>query len=210
MRKHKVKENRVGTLSLVDELTSAELQRECSECRELKLAEDFQKYSSGHLRAQCRECYTKIQREVNQKHRLTRKIKNVNDRAIEKGLEGTFTVEEYNELVNFADGKCMLSGKVLTPETTQLDHVVALNKLVVGSVASNIWLVDKKVNEKKWIYSLKDYLTSEHGASVVDKERLLESVNYLANKTGITTEEYVSLLIESENIARVSKTFFNN
>ncbi|MFK4308458.1 hypothetical protein ABH957_003134 [Bacillus sp. RC242] len=172
MRKHKVKENRVGTLSLVDELTSAELQRECSECRELKLAEDFQKYSSGHLRAQCRECYTKIQREVNQKYRLTRKIKNVNDRAIEKGLEGTFTVEEYNELVNFADGKCMLSGKVLTLETTQLDHVVALNKLVVGSVASNIWLVDKKVNEKKWIYSLKDYLTSEHGASVVDKERV--------------------------------------
>ncbi|MFK4308457.1 hypothetical protein ABH957_003133 [Bacillus sp. RC242] len=42
------------------------------------------------------------------------------------------------------------------------------------------------------------------------KRGLLESMNYLANKTGITTEEYVSLLIESENIARVSKTFFNN
>ncbi|MGH0679025.1 hypothetical protein ACQVPP_17660 [Bacillus luti] len=210
MRKHKVKENRVGTLSLVDELTSTELQRECSNCRELKLAEDFQKYTSGHLRAQCRECYTEVQREVNKKNQLNRKIKNINDRAIEKELEGTFTVEEYNELVSFAAGRCMLSNEVLTPETEQLDHVVALSKLVVGSTASNVWLVHKRVNEKKWIYSLTEYLTSEHGASVVDKDRLTQSIGYLANKTGITTDEYISLIVESENIARVSKTFFNN
>ncbi|HDR7444352.1 MULTISPECIES: hypothetical protein [Bacillus] len=210
MRKHKVKENRGGTLSLVDESTSAELQRECSNCRELKLAEDFQKYTSGHLRNQCRECFTKIQREANQKHRLNRKIKNINDRALEKGLEGTFTVEEYNELVRFAGGHCMLSGRVLTPETTQLDHVVSLSKLVVGSVASNVWLVHKRVNEKKWVHSLKEYLNSEHGTSVVDKERLLESMNYLAGKAGLTTQQYIDLIIESENIARVNKTFFNN
>lgn len=210
MRKHKVKENRGGTLSLVDELTSTELQRECSNCRELKLAEDFQKYTNGHLRAQCKECYTEIQREANRKNRLNRKIKNINDRAIEKGLEGTLTVEEYNELVHFAGGRCMLSGEVLTPETTQLDHVVALNKLVVGSIASNVWLVHKRVNEKKWIHSLKDYLASEHGASVVDKKRLTQSISYLAGKAGITFEEYIDLLVESEKIALVSETFFNN
>ncbi|PGB54587.1 HNH endonuclease [Bacillus anthracis] len=210
MRKHKVKENKGGTLSLVDELTSTELQRECSVCRSLKLAEDFQKYSSGHLRAQCRECYTKIQREVNRKHRLARKIKNVNDRAIEKGLEGTFTLEDYGELIRFANGRCMLSGEVLTPETMQLDHVVALSKLVVGSTASNVWLVHKRVNEKKWIHSLKDYLTSEHGASVVDKERLLESIGYLAGKADLTKQEYIDLLVETEKIAQIGETFFNN
>ncbi|HFK1472427.1 hypothetical protein [Bacillus cereus group sp. BfR-BA-01495] len=210
MRKYKVKENKGGTLSLIDELTNAELQRECSACRSLKFAEDFQRYTNGHLRAQCRECFTEIQRETSQKHRLTRKIKNFNDRAIEKGLDGTFTVEDYNELIRFADGRCMLSGEVLTPETTQLDHVVALNKLVVGSIASNVWLVHKRVNEKKWIHSLKDYLTSEHGASVVDKERLLESIGYLAGKADLTTQEYIELLVETEKIALVGKAFFNN
>ncbi|MDM5459992.1 HNH endonuclease [Bacillus cereus] len=210
MRKYKVKENQGGTLSLIDVLTNAELQRECSECRELKLAEDFQRYTNGHLRAQCRACFTGIQRETSQKHRLKRKIKNFNDRALEKGLEGNFTIEDYNELVKFAGGRCMLSGEVLTPEATQLDHVVALSKLVVGSTASNVWLLHKRVNEKKWIYSLKDYLTSEHGASVVDKERLLESVGYLAGKAGLTTQEYIDLLVESEKIALVGKAFFNN
>lgn len=210
MRKHKVKENKGGTLSLIDELTSTELQRECMTCRSLKLAEDFQKNSDGRLRAHCKECFIVIQRVTDQKHRLNRRIRNFNNRAIEKGLEGAFTVEEYNELVSFAGGRCMLSNEVLTPETTQLDHVVALSKLVVGSTASNVWLVHKRVNEKKWVHSLKDYLASEHGTSVVDKERLLESMTYLANKTGITTEEYVNLLVESENIARVSKAFFNN
>ncbi|ARZ61500.1 MULTISPECIES: HNH endonuclease [Bacillus cereus group] len=209
MRKHKVKENRGGTLSLIDALTNVELQRECSACRSLKLAEDFQKFTSGHLRAQCRGCYTKIQREVNQKYRLNRKIKNFNDRAIEKELEGNFTIEDYNELISFANGKCMLSGDVLTPETMQLDHVVALSKLVVGSTASNVWLVHKRVNEKKWIHSLIDYLTSEHGASVVDKKRLTQSINYLAGKAGVTFEEYIDLLVESEKIALVGKTFFN-
>ncbi|MDD7777979.1 MULTISPECIES: hypothetical protein [Bacillus] len=210
MRKHKVKENKGGTLSLIDELTNAELQRECMTCRSLKLAEDFQKNSDGRLRAHCRGCFIEMQRVTDQKHRLNRRIRNFNDRAIKVGLEGTFKIEEYNELVSFAGGRCMLSGEVLTPETTQLDHVVALNKLVVGSVVSNVWLLHKRVNEKKWIHSLKDYLTSEHGASVVDKERLLESVGYLAGKAGLTTQEYIDLLVESEKIALVGKTFFNN
>lgn len=210
MRKHKVKENRVGTLSLVDELTSAELQRECSACRSLKLAEDFQKYTNGHLRAQCKECFIAIQREYNQKSQLNRYIKNVNDRAVEKGLEGDFTIEDYNELIQFADGKCMLSGKALTPETMQIDHVVALSKLVVGSTASNVWLVHKRVNQKKWIYSLTEYLNSSHGSNVVDKERLLESIGYLAGKVDLTKREYIDLLIVSERIAQIGKTFFNN
>lgn len=209
MRKHKVKENRGGTLSLIDVLTNVELQRECSACRSLKLAEDFQKYTSGHLRAQCKECFTVIQREYNQKSQLNRYIKNVNDRALTVGLEGTFTIADYNELVGFANGKCMLSGNVLTTETMQLDHVVALNKLVVGSVASNLWLVHKDVNQKKWIHSLKDYLTSEHGSEVVDKKRLTQSIGYLADKAGVTFEEYIDLLVESEKIALVGKTFFN-
>ncbi|MDM5432355.1 hypothetical protein QUG28_06170 [Bacillus hominis] len=211
MRKYKLKENKIsGTLSLVDKLTNAELQRECSECRELKLAEDFQRYTNGHLRAQCRSCFTEIQREISQKHKLSRKIRNFNERAISKGLGGDFTIEQYNELVNFADGRCMITNEVLTPETTQLDHVVSLNKLVVGSTMSNVWIVHKRVNEKKWIYSLAEYLTSEHGADNVDTERLLDSIGYLADKADITPNEYINLLIETEKLAQVSKTFFNN
>lgn len=210
MRKYKVKENKGGTLSLVDELTNAELQRECKSCRELKLAEDFQRYNKGYLRAQCRKCFRGIQREISQKHKLSRKIRNFNERAISKGLEGDFTIEQYNELIRFAGGECMLSGLPLTGETTQLDHVVALNKLVVGTTASNVWVVHKRVNEKKWIYSLAEYLTSEHGVDNVDKERLLESIGYLANKAGVTPNEYIDLLVESERIALHSKAFFNN
>ncbi|MBG9595669.1 hypothetical protein ABE17_01790 [Bacillus mycoides] len=210
MRKHRLKENKGGTLSLIDKLTGEELQRECSACRTLKLAEDFQKHNKIYLRSKCRKCFRVVQREISEKHKLKRKIRNFNERAIEKGLEGNFTIEQYNELVNFAGGRCMITNEVLTPETTQLDHVVSLNKLVVGSTASNVWVVHKRVNELKWIYSLAEYLTSEHGTDNVDKERLTQSINYLADKAGITPNEYIDLLVESERIALHSKTFFNN
>ncbi|MCC2485005.1 hypothetical protein LKM01_24745 [Bacillus pacificus] len=210
MRKHKVKENKGGTLSLVDELTSTELQRECMTCRSLKLAEDFQKNSDGRLRAHCKECFIVIQRVTDQKHRLNRRIRNFNNRAIEKGLEGAFTVEEYNELVSFAGGRCMITNEVLTPDTTQIDHVIALNKLVVGSTASNVWLVHKRVNELKWTHSLAYYLNSKHGVENANKKRLTQSIGYLADKAGITFEEYINLLVESEKIALIGKTFFNN
>lgn len=205
-----MKENRVNTISLIDELTNAELQRECAECRELKVAEDFQRHTSGHLRAQCKSCFTEIQRAYNKRAQLNRKIKNFNDRAIEKGLEGNFTVEEYHELVSFSQGRCMISGEVLTPETTQLDHVIALSKQLIGSTASNVWIVHKRVNELKWIHSLTDYLKSEHGREVVDIETLIHSIGYLAEKAGLTTQEYIDLLVNSEHIAAVSKEFFSN
>ena len=132
MRKYKLKENkRSNTLSLVDELTNAELQRECKSCREIKLAEDYQKHNAGRLRAHCRECFRDIQREFSKKHRLKRKIKNFNERAISKSLEGDLTIEQYKELVSFAGGRCMITNEVLTPETTQIDHVISLSKLVV-------------------------------------------------------------------------------
>ncbi|MED3037254.1 hypothetical protein CBR56_07695 [Bacillus thuringiensis] len=210
MSKHRIKENRGGTWSLVDKLTNAELQRECRSCRELRLVEDYQRYSSGHLRAHCRECFREIQRETSKKHRLNRKINNFNERALEKGLEGNFTVEQYKELISFAGGRCMITNEVLTPETTQLDHVISLSKLVVGSTASNVWLVDKRVNQLKWTYSLTHYLNSKHGVNNVDKKRLAQSISYLADKEGVTFEEYIDLLIESENISLISKTFFNN
>lgn len=210
MRKHKVKENKCGTLSLVDELTSTELQRECKSCRELKLVEDYQRYSLGHLRAHCRECFREIQREISKKHRLNRKIRNFNERAISKGLEGNFTVEQYKELVSFAGGRCMITNEVLTPETTQIDHVIALNKLIIGSTVSNVWLVHKRVNELKWTHSLAHYLNSKHGTENADKKRLTQSIGYLADKAGVTFEEYIDLLVESEKIALVGKTFFNN
>lgn len=205
-----MRENKVNTISLIDELTNTELQRECSGCRVLKLADDFQKYTEGHLRAQCRECNKARQREVDQKYKLNRKIKNFNDRAIEKELEGNFTVEEYHGLVSFSQGRCMISGEVLTPETTQLDHVIALSKQLIGSTASNVWIVHKRVNELKWIHSLTDYLKSEHGREVVDIETLIHSIGYLAEKAGLTTQEYIDLLVNSERIAAVSKEFFSN
>ncbi|WP_192825571.1 hypothetical protein [Bacillus pacificus] len=206
----RMRENKVNTISLIDELTNAELQRECSECRELKLADDFQKYTEGHLRAQCRECNQERQREVDRKRKLQRRIKNFNDRALEKGLEGDFTVENYNELLAFSQGRCMVTDEELTPETAQLDHVIALSKQMVGSTASNVWIVHKRVNEKKWIYSLTDYLKSEHGREVVDINVLINSIGYLAKKADLTTQEYIDLLVSSEHIAQVSKEFFNN
>lgn len=205
-----MKENKVNTISLIDELTNAEVQRECSNCRKLKLAEDFQRYTEGHLRAQCRECNTARQREVDQKRKLDRKIKNFNDRAIEKGLEGTFTIEDYNELMAFSNGRCMVTGKSLTLETAHLDHVISLSKQLVGSTASNVWIVHKRVNEMKWTHSLSDYLNSEHGQKVFNIDTLQCSIRYLAEKANMSPQQYIDLLVNSEHIATVSKEFFNN
>lgn len=209
MSKFIVKENRVGTLSLIDELTDFEVQRECSKCHELKLAEDFQKYTNGCLRSQCRECFEKITKEYNRKAQLNRKIKNLNDRATSVGLEGDFTVEDYERLIEFSQGKCMLSGLPLE-NNGQLDHLVSLSSLMVGSTASNLWIVRKRVNEKKWTRSIFEYLETEEGKQMIDRKQLKESMSFLADLAGFTLEDYIRLVYESEEFSRKAKEFFNN
>ncbi|MCP1122938.1 hypothetical protein NKR74_06250 [Bacillus sp. 3103sda1] len=204
-----VKENRVGTLSLVDKLTDAEVQRECSSCRELKLASDFQRYTEGCLRSQCRECFKKTTREYNRKSQLNRNIKNLNDRALRVGLEGDFTIENYKRLVRWADGRCMLSDLPLEGDA-QIDHLVPLNSLMVGSTASNLWLLHKRVNEKKWIHSIFEYLDTEEGKQIVDRKRLRESMSFLAELAGLSLEDYIQLVYDSEEISRKTSDFFNN
>lgn len=209
MGKFIIKENRVGTLSLIDELTDFEVQRECSKCHELKLAEDFQKYTNGRLRSQCRECFEKITKEYNRKSQFNRYIKNLNDRALRVGLEGSFTIEDYERLIEFSQGKCMLSGLPLE-NNGQLDHLVSLNSLMVGSTASNLWLVHKRVNEKKWTRSIFEYLATEEGKQMVDRKRLKESMSFLADLAGLTLGEYVQLVADSEEISRKAREFFDN
>lgn len=209
MNRYKIRENRVGTLSLVNEFTNKEVQRECSKCHELKLAEGFQRYANGMLRSQCRGCYQKTQREYNQKGRITRLIAKQNDRAKEYGLIADFSREDYDRLVEFAGGRCMLSNLPLGDDQ-QIDHVISLSKLVAGSEPSNIWLVHKRVNEKKWIRSIFEYLETEEGKQMVDRKRLKESMSFLADLAGLTLGEYVQLVADSEEISRKAREFFDN
>ncbi|MEI4800554.1 hypothetical protein WAZ07_04290 [Bacillus sp. FJAT-51639] len=207
MSKFIIKENRVGTLSLIDELTASEVQRECSKCHEVKLAEEFQKYIYGYLRPQCRVCFKKTTREYNRKSQLNRYIKNLNDRALNVGLEGDYTVEDYERLIKFSQGKCMLSGLPLGNDG-QLDHLIPLNSLMVGSTASNLWIVHKRVNEKKWTRSIFEYLETEEGKQMIDCKRLKESMSFLADLAGFTLGEYVQLVADSEEISRKTRELF--
>ncbi|TCP28791.1 hypothetical protein EV207_11516 [Scopulibacillus darangshiensis] len=179
------------------------VQKVCRSCGHVKLIEDFHRYSAGHTRPDCRDCHNKRQRKYIQNIKLKRIAYRNNSRARLQGAPDTLTEQDVKELFEFADGKCMISGKEC--ETFEVDHLQALSKCWLGSTAGNVILVSPGVNRKKGTLSIFEFAKSESSKGLIDLYQLRKTFDYLASKYGITTERYVGFLLDCEELAKRQK-----
>ncbi len=69
----------------------------------------------------------------------------------------TVTAKQILELIQNQGYRCALSGRVLTPETASLDHIVPLSRGGEHALA-NIWAVDFQVNNAKGTLTVEEFV----------------------------------------------------
>ena len=169
-----VRTNRLGRFELYQ--NGKLVQKVCRTCGKVKLASEFLRYTQGHYRPDCHECFNKWQRKYIQENRDLRTVYRQRNRAREVGAPDNYNLEDYLELKAFANGRCMISGK--KTDNLQVEHVQTLSKRVLGSTKGNIILVCEEVNQAKRDMSLFEFLQSERSRGLVDREQLERTIRY--------------------------------
>lgn len=181
------------------------VQKVCRTCQQVKLAKDFSRLSRGHLRSDCKPCFKKYQakyvKSVPDKRRAYRQA----ERARLVGAPDNFSEEDWKELNEYAQGKCMISGKEVE---LQAEHVQALSKRWLGSTKGNIILVSEEVNQAKRDMSLFEFLESERSKGLIDFDRLKETLEYLAKANGMSVPQYIEFLQTCEELAHKNKEYW--
>ena len=178
------------------------VQKVCRTCQLVKLPEEFPKYTDGRLRPDCKECHRKRQRKYYNEIADKRTVYKQRERARKIGAPDNYTLEDYLELKEFANGVCMISGK---KAELQIDHVQALSKRWLGSTKGNIILVSEEVNQAKRDMSLFEFIKSERSKGLVDKEQLMKTLEYLAKANNMELAQYIEFLEVMEEMAERAK-----
>ncbi|MBM7633846.1 hypothetical protein [Geomicrobium sediminis] len=104
--------------------------------------------------------------------------------AKENGLRADWTREEYNDLVEFFNGKCPLTGDT---EDLSVDHFIPISTGHGGTYSGNIVVISKSMNLRKgnknpflWADTLKDE----------EIQGFIRMVRYLADKNNMSPEEF--------------------
>lgn len=71
--------------------------------------------------------------------------------------ETNVTAKRILQLVKSQDHKCAICGRLLTPETASLDHIVPLSGGGTHDL-SNLWVVDHRINLAKGTMSVEEFL----------------------------------------------------
>ncbi|PGT81579.1 hypothetical protein [Bacillus sp. AFS040349] len=201
----KVKETRkTKQLELVNE-SGEVVQKACKTCQQVKLIEDFPKYTQGGFRPSCKPCYKKIQDEYNKSIKDKRRAYKQVQRARAVGAPDAYSEEDWKALKKHAQGKCMISGK---EAELQAEHVQALSKKWLGSSKGNIILVSEEVNQAKRDMSLFEFLQSPRSNGLVDFDRLKDTLEYLAEANGMSLSRYLQFLQDAEELAQKNKEFW--
>lgn len=69
----------------------------------------------------------------------------------------TVTAKQILRLVEKQGYRCAISGRVLTPETASIDHIVPLGRGGEHALA-NLWIVDHQVNAAKGTMTTEEFV----------------------------------------------------
>ena len=91
------------------------------------------------------------------------------------------TVEQYEEMMNFFDGKCAYSGLILKQETKSLDHIIALSE---GGLNEpwNLLPTFFSLNQSKWKTEMEEWYRQQPFFSQERLDRIYEWKKYAYEK----------------------------
>jgi len=83
----------------------------------------------------------------------------------------TVTARQILGLVEKQDYRCAISGRVLTPETASIDHIVPLGRGGEHTLA-NLWIVDYQVNAAKGTMTTEEFVAMCREVAEHTRERV--------------------------------------
>ena len=151
----------------------------CKECRGGKFGK-YKKLSKSTIK----QNKANYQREYFSKNENieNRFIWQINRRAIIKGLEGNFTLEQKKYLLNYFKNSCAYCGET---ENIEFDHLVSI-KRGGATTFKNILIVCNKCNESK---SDNDFLSWYLNQPFFSEEKLLLITRYFNNVNTVVINE---------------------
>ncbi len=189
-------------IEVLDRDTGSVVEKECYDCRQLKGAEEYPKYNGEHLRPYCKDCWRERQRAYYEGIKLKRTVYRHRARAREEGLADTLSEEQLKELFEHASGRCMLSNEPATEaDPLTIDHVTAIgNSFSLGNAPCNIILVKRSLNLSRKSKCLLKYV--DENQDKVDANKVEETLEYLAQKAGVSKAEFERFLADLEEYSQ--------
>lgn len=128
-----------------------------------------------------------------------------NYRAKQAGNKGKLTGHHTEELYWIAtrieNGKevvrCLISGEIL--DRPCIGHVIAVDDAGGNSELGNLLLISPRVNKNQGSQNMLDFLLTERGQALADKERVRWSIEFLAQKNSMSVLMYLMSMLANEN-----------
>lgn len=164
-------EERTRLLARIEEI-NAEIAsmgvKQCSKCKKIKPPNEFYQHSGykDGLYHWCKQCAKEYNREkyANSGYR---QAYTANRKALSMGAEGTFTDEQFVELCERYDNRCLRCGKV---KKLTVDHIIPLSQGGSNDI-SNIQPLCLSCNSKKHTQTI-DYRNIEQNKSAEKPSQL--------------------------------------
>jgi hypothetical protein len=106
------------------------------------------------------------------------------------------TATQLLELVERQQQRCALSGRLLTPETASLDHIVPLNRGGAHDI-SNLWILEHSVNRAKGTQLVAEFVAMCD--DIVTMQRVLGKSSVSQDACGNNRQVSESFIFGSEH-----------
>lgn len=134
-----------------------------------------------------RERRKELYRKNISKMRNYSKIKDAKRLAYERNLRNDLTTSEYEEVLRIFDYKCALTGE---SNDLTLDHFIPLWTGHGGTYVGNVYPLSSSLNYSKQNSNPFEWVSRNDIKSIISKEKWDFLIEYLAEKNGLTRDEF--------------------
>ena len=175
----------------------------CKSCKRIyPMTSDFFYHNSSSkdgFRATCKECRKRYNKELKEKikdkikvyrkkhyyaNKEQNRIYDANRRAIKKGNGGTYTLEQWEECLNFFENKCAYTGAKIEGKELHRDHIIPISK----GGTSYIWNIcpaSKFANLSKRANDLEEWYKKQPYYDNKKLEKIIEWIDYAKDKYSV-------------------------
>ncbi|MEH6943732.1 hypothetical protein [Bacillus sp. JJ722] len=162
------------------------IRKKCPKCDGWRERADYYSVPSAMdgLSTQCRKCSWSIMKEAWAKYPERYKTYGHNRRAKEAALPGDLTDEQWLDTLDIFGGACVLTDE--TDDVT-LEHALPIKIGHGGTIYWNCYPMAGSLNSSK---SARNLFEWAKGRDDIDKPKFNRLITFLADKCGLTVDEY--------------------
>ena len=167
--------------------------KKCNICGEDRFEEFYES-----RRTRCKECTKKAQYKFNDENPDYLKNKNHRRRAMKLALPFVKGANLWSSVKKRFDGRCAISNST----DIVLEHVIPMSWGHLGTTVHNVVPMDATLNLEKGAKNFLDWVLSDEMASRIDEDKINDMIYYLAEKNGLSDDEYMNFIYWCEDNKR--------